>query len=122
MQKVYARTLGGRDFHLFEAMQLGLRLPLVFPFMDVVSLNVMGPRVMKTRAQLAQDPRGEDAVMEWDSRVDAFDKRLELWQKMQRARRGADIRLEQFENVSLFEFYWKFCMARGGFHLSLIHI
>ena len=31
LQKVFARTLGERDFGIFEAVHLGLRLPLVFP-------------------------------------------------------------------------------------------
>ena len=50
LQKVYARTLGGRDFPLFEAVHLGLRLPLVIPLMSTFSLNTGGVRKLKTAA------------------------------------------------------------------------
>ena len=96
MQKVYQQTLGGRDFHLFEAVHLGLRLPLVMPFLDVVSLSVMGPRRMKNREELRRERERVEAVggdtegivMEWDSKVDSFDRRLELWRCMARRERG----------------------------------
>ena len=55
LEKVYARTLGGRDFHLFEAVHRCLRLPLVMPFLDVVPLSVMGPRRMKNREELRRE-------------------------------------------------------------------
>ena len=115
LQKVYARTLGGRDFHLFEAMQLGLRLPLVFPFLDVVTLNVMGPRRVKNKAEVRRElDRGvnpEEMEMEWDSKVDNFDKRLRLLRRMQRGSRS--IEEGEVRYVSLFEFYWKFLVSNG---------
>jgi len=47
IQKFFARTLGERDFHAYEAVQLGLQLPLVIPLMPVVSLNTSGTRPLK---------------------------------------------------------------------------
>jgi len=115
LQKVYARTLGGRDFHLFEAMQLGLRLPLVFPFLDVVTMNVMGPRRVKNKAEVRRElDRGvnpEEMEMEWDSKVDNFDKRLRLLRRMQRGSRS--IEEGEVRYASLFEFYWKFSVSNG---------
>ena len=35
LQKVYTKTLGGRDYGIFEAVHLGLGLPLVYPLMAV---------------------------------------------------------------------------------------
>ena len=48
IQKFFARTLGERDFHAYEAVQLGLGLPLVGPLMPVVSLNTSGSRPLKS--------------------------------------------------------------------------
>ena len=39
LQKFYAKSIGERDFGLFEAVHLGLRLPTVFPLMPTISLN-----------------------------------------------------------------------------------
>ncbi len=50
LQKFYAKSIGERDFSMFEAVHLGLRLPTVFPVMLVVSLNTRGSRRMKTAA------------------------------------------------------------------------
>ena len=44
IQKFFARTMGERDFHAFEDVQLGSQLPLVMPLMPVVSLNTSGSR------------------------------------------------------------------------------
>ena len=77
LQKFYARCLGERSYGVFEAVHLGLGLPLVVPMMDVVSLNTWGTRALKTAQQLAEDP-GEDVALTWDSKVDKFDKRLAM--------------------------------------------
>lgn len=42
LQKVYTKTLGGRDYGIFEAVHLGLGLPLVYPLMPVENLNTDG--------------------------------------------------------------------------------
>ena len=68
--------MGERDFHAYEAVQLGLQLPLVTPMMPVVSVNTSGARPLKTGSAL-QGLRPDDPV-HWDSRVDRFDKRLQL--------------------------------------------
>ena len=46
--------------------------------------------------------------MEWDSKVDFFDKRLELWRAMARRERGTRVAQEEVAHLSLFEFYWKY--------------
>ena len=46
----------------------------------------------------------EGIVMEWDSKVDSFDRRLELWRGMARRERGTRLTLEEIANVSFFEF------------------
>ena len=46
LQKVFAKTLGDRDFGIFEAVHLGLRLPLGCSLMGCVSLNPTGARVL----------------------------------------------------------------------------
>ena len=39
MQKFFERSLGDRDYHLFEAVHLGLGLPLISSPVPVLSLN-----------------------------------------------------------------------------------
>jgi len=76
LQKVFAKTLGERDYGMFEAVHLGLGLPLVFPLADVVSLNTSGARRMKQRREMQRD-FGEGDVVTWDSKVDKFNERGE---------------------------------------------
>ena len=64
---------------MYEAVQLGLGLPLVFPLMDVVSLSTMGARRLKTVTQMRENP---DGAIAWDSRVDLFDQRRALLRAM----------------------------------------
>ena len=115
LQKFFARSIGGRDYGLFEIMQLGLRLPLVMSLMDTISLNTNGTRALKTAAEVAKD---EDpaASVTWDSKVDHVDNRLQLWNKMKRAiGRGSDpIGELEIKDVSLYEFYWKYTFPDGG--------
>ena len=49
LQKFYSRTLGDRDYTIFEVMFLGLRLPLVNGLMPMDCLNTSGARVLKSR-------------------------------------------------------------------------
>ena len=79
LQKFYARTLGERSYGVFEAVHLGLSLPLVVPMMEVVSLNTFGSRRLKTAAEMRKAAPDDPVV--WDSRVDKFDKRLALLRK-----------------------------------------
>ena len=76
LQNVFSKTVGDRDYGIFEAVHLGLRLPLVFPLAEVVSLNTSGARALKSRQQL-RDAKG-DAPATWDSKVDKFDNRRAL--------------------------------------------
>ena len=44
LQKVFSKTIGDRDYGIFQAVHLGLGLPLVFSLMDVISLNPLRSR------------------------------------------------------------------------------
>jgi len=115
LQKFYAKSIGERDFGMFEAVHLGLRLPTVFPLMPVVSLNTLGSRRMKTAAEMERDGGGEEAAVSWESKVDKFDQRLALVRK-QYAKAGADrvAAMEaEVQDLSLYEFYWKYYVNRG---------
>ncbi len=72
LQKCYARTIGERDYGIFEATHLGLRLPLVLELMPVVGLNTMGTRKFKTHAAIEREKeRGvEDPEVTYESKVD----------------------------------------------------
>ena len=106
LQKFYARTLGERDYTIFEAVHLGLRLPLVFGNFHVVSLNTSGTRRLKTMKQLEQ--AGPDEPIAWDSKVDHFDNRLALLRRQFKDPAYQAIR-EEFEKevagCSFYEFY-----------------
>ena len=90
LQKFYAKNLGGRDYCLFEAVHVGLGLPLVYPLLPVQSLNTAGTRVLKSGKHLAGLKDGE--ALTWDSKVDKFDKRLALLRKSynRRSARGQE--------------------------------
>ena len=81
LQKFYSRMLGERDYSLFEAVHVGLGLPLVHSLLPVVSLNTSGGRAVKTAQQLAQC--GPDDAVEWSSKIDHFDNRLQLVRRAQ---------------------------------------
>ena len=74
LQKFYSKSIGGRDYHTFEAMQIGLGLPLVFPLLPVETLNTSGARAVKTGKAL-ETAHAFGLPLTWDSRVDKFDKR-----------------------------------------------
>ena len=110
IQKFFARTMGERDFHAFEAVQLGLQLPLVMPLMPVVNLNTSGSRPLKSWNVLkAADP---SEPVHYDSRVDKFNKRLQF---VRRQFKGEELKKWEGEirDVSLLEFYWKYCFYCG---------
>ena len=110
IQKFFARCLGERDYHLYEAVQLGLQLPLVIPLMPVISLSTSGSRPLKTAAQMIG--KGDDEPVHYDSRVDKFNKRLQLV-RQQRARGDASVTEEEIRDTSLFEFFWKYSLHKG---------
>ena len=106
LQKFYSKSIGGRDYGIFEAVHLGLGLPLVFPLLPVERLNTHGTRAVKTgKALEAAKERGEGLT--WDSRVDKFDKRLALLRGGWRGPRRSDQALAALERsircVSLYE-------------------
>ena len=85
LQKFYSKTLGERDYHISEAVMLGLRLPLIFPLLPVVSLNTFGTR------QLKQPPKNplledDDQPATYDSKLDFFEKRRSLIDKSSKSR------------------------------------
>jgi hypothetical protein len=104
--------LGERDFHAFEAVQLGMSLPLVIPLMPIISLNTGGARPLKSRAALKE--AGPEAPVHYDSRVDRFDQRLKLVRKQSKDVPGdAGEHFEwEVRDVSFFEFWWKYFVNR----------
>ena len=76
IQKFFARNMDERDFHAFEAVQLGLQLPLVMPLMPVVSVNTSGARRFKSGTALQS--AGPNEPVHYDSRVDKFKKGLQF--------------------------------------------
>ena len=119
-QKCFARTIGERDYGIFEAAHLGLRLPLVYPLLPMVSLNTSGARAFKTHQQLQRErERGvQDPVTTWDSKVDNFDKRRQLLHAQKDNDPGVTITMEQIESVSFYEFFWKYYVSRGKLHAA----
>ena len=97
IQKFFARTMGERDFHAFEAVQLGLGLPLVMPLMPVVSLNTGGSRPLKSNAAMKDAP--DDAPVHYDSKVDKFNKRKQLVLALGLDGRDQEEWLEAVKNV-----------------------
>ena len=119
LQKFYARTVGGRDYGIFEAMHLGLGLPQVMSLLDVLSLNTGGARAVKPRTKLVA--LGDDESMVYDSKVDRFDKRGELFLRKvggRKARNQPPVgpyneTFKAVQHVSLFEFYDKYSVSNG---------
>ena len=68
LQKFYSRMLGERDYSLFEAVHVGLGLPLMHSLMPVVSLNTLG--VLRRRRS---SWRG---VSQMTLKIDELDNRL----------------------------------------------
>ena len=110
IQKFFARSLGERDYHAYEAVYLGLQLPVVIPLMPVVSLNTTGSRPLKPGWMLKG--RDENEPVHYDSRVDRFNKRLKLV-RQQQADGFDQVSEEDVRHVSLYEFWWKFSVYRG---------
>jgi len=113
-QKFYSRTVGDRDYGIFEAMHLGLQLPFVMPFMEVTSLNTLGARSFKSVAQQRAEGLGPDGPLTNDSMIDKFEKRAELVARQYA--RTPDVmekHLDAVKNVSLYEFWYKFGVSRN---------
>ena len=112
IQKFFARSLGDRDYHAYEGVQLGMQLPLVIPMMPIFSLNTSGAKPLKSWF----DTRGadkEDEPVHYDSRVDKFNKRLQLVQRQIDVCKDRSITVEEIKNVSLYEFWWKYVVYKG---------
>ena len=103
LQKFYARSVGGRDYGIWEAVHLGLRLPLVFPLMETVPLNTMGARRVKTNLEM-RNAGDDDPVVEY-SKVDTFDKRLELLNRMAMGRTAKEALADELRHMYLYELY-----------------
>ena len=59
LQKVFAKTLGDRDYGIFEVVHIGIRLPLVYLLAEAVTLNTSGARVLN-RKDLVQAAAGHE--------------------------------------------------------------
>ena len=64
-------------------MHLGLQLPQVIPLMPVVGLNTAGTRPLKSAQEMRL--KGPEEPVHHDSRVDRFNKRLQLVRKQREA-------------------------------------
>jgi len=114
IQRFFARTLGERDYHVYEAMHVGLGLPLVVPLLPVVSLNSSGARAMKQGPALAHAT--SDALVHYDSKIDKFDQRRSIFMDQFKTNpQQLEKVLEEVAHVSLYEFYWKYVSYRGKF-------
>ena len=102
--------MGERDFHAYEAVHLGLQLPQVIPLMPVVSLNTAGTRPLKSARE--RRPKGDNEPVHHDSRVDRFNKRLQLVRK-QRGARYLEVSEAEVRDLSLYEFWWKYTVYKG---------
>ena len=114
IQRFFARTLGERDYHVYEAVHVGLGLPLVVPLLPVVTLNTSGARALKPRFALKDAP--PDTPVHYDSKLDKFDQRREIFSR-QYSQNPEELRkvLEAVKHVSLYEFWWKFAFYRSRF-------
>ena len=77
--------------------------------MPVVSLNTTGARPLKSREVLKDKPA--DEPVHYDSKVDKFNKRLQLVRK-QRASGVEDVTEQELRDLSLYEFWWKYTVDR----------
>ncbi len=116
LKKVFTRTLGDRDFSLFEAVHLGLGLPQVFDLLPVVSLNTYGTRRLKSRSAL--EKLGDDEDVREDSKVDKFNKRLALVRKQNIGNKRVDVTEAELRDLSFYEFYWKYFMKQNKIYRS----
>ena len=96
---------------MFEAVHLGLGLPQVFELLPTVSLNTYGTRALKPGKVINE--QDDDQPINYDSRVDKFDKRLELVRKQNKGLKNPVVTEEEIRDLSLYEFYWKYYVWRG---------
>lgn len=106
VKKFYAKTLGGRTYGIFEAVHLGLGLPLVLPLMPIETLSVWGARRLKSRKEQLSEGV-EDPMMWHDNKLDLFDKRLSLVRQQPKGD-CTEERVKAIRCVSLYDFYWKY--------------
>ena len=111
LQKVFARTLGGRDYSMFESVLLGLGLPQVLELMPTITLNTYGTRALKPSYVTAKQSDNESVV--YDSKIDKFDKRLALFREHGGQTKRSDISEAELRDLSLYEFTSKYYVQRG---------
>ena len=125
LQKFYSKSIGGRDYGVFEAVHAGLNLPLVYSLLPVETLNTTGVRVYKSGDALKKaQERG--VALTYDSKADKFDKRLSLvreaWRGSHRredrgaggaAREALAATERSIRDVSFYEFYSKHYWKRN---------
>jgi len=109
LQTVFAETLDDRDYGIFEAVHVGLRLPLVFSLLECVSLNTAGARVLRPMRQIQEG--ADDAPVTWDSKVDKFDDRWQVVEEKQS--KTGKLTQADVAHTSLYEFWWKFRLVHG---------
>ena len=78
--------------------------------MPVVSLNTSGTRPLKSGAALKG--KGDEEPVHYDSKVDQFNKRLQLVRR-QRSHGDETITEEELRDLSLYEYFWKYNVFQG---------
>jgi len=118
--KVFSKTLGSRDYSTFEAVYLGLGLPLVLELMPTVSVNTYGTRSVRPESVIRADPEGVHARLTYDSKLDQFDHRRQLWRKQFKGFKGKpEIEEGELRALSFYEYCWKYRVTRGKLQSTL---
>ena len=78
--------------------------------MPVVSLNTAGTRPLKAAKEMRL--KGDHEPVHHDSKVDKFNKRLQLVRK-QRHAGHLEVSEAEVRDLSLYEFWWKYTVYQG---------
>ena len=104
---------------IFEAVSLGLGLPLVLDLMPTMSVNTMGYRKARPQVEINADPAGMNAPLTYGSKLDQFDNRRQLWRKQFGGMKGEPpILEEELRALSFYEFVWKYKVTRKKLSLT----
>ena len=113
IEKFFARSLGERDYHAYEAVQLGLQLPLVIPMTPIVSLNTSGVSPVQGRGMNCKGPRTKTSqctmigAMQRNS-INATELVKAQWDGGDKSAQPKSVR-----DLSLYEFWWKYNVYKG---------
>ena len=120
LQKFYAKSIGDRDFTMFESVYVGMGLPTVFQLLPVITVNTLGTRRLKSKAEMDRDGGGDEAAVTWESKIDKFNRRGPLVRKQYEKEGRAKVAemLAAVRDTSLYEFFWKYYVHRDKLHAA----